>query len=263
LRAVRRARRPKTEQTTLDPALLKHSAGYALFLDLDGTLIDIALTPDGVVAPPGLAKLLARLSAALEGALAIITGRPVCDVDRLLQPLELVTAGVHGAQLRTAVKGPVVETAERLDPALVAAVQDLAAIDPGIIVEPKGVSIAVHYRLAAAAGPQIVARLREILEAAPQRAELCLGRKVVEVVPQYVSKGGALKTIMSLPKFHGRAPIMIGDDATDESALRAAEQAGGLGLRVRGEHFSDMATDFESPAHVRAWLAGFADSVMV
>lgn len=247
--------------SAVTPPFSESLARSALFLDVDGTLIDIAPTPDRVVVPKDLVPTLARLSQRLGGALAILTGRPAADVDRFLSPLKPILAGVHGAQMRVAPDGDIVEIAEPLDSPVVAAVRELAGLHPGVIVEPKGASIAVHYRLAGAVGPELEKALRRILAATPDHAELCVGRKVVEIVPRRVSKGGALSALMQHPPFAGRRPIMIGDDASDRSAFEAAERLGGLGLRVAGECFAREEADFESPSRVRAWLAALTEEL--
>jgi trehalose 6-phosphate phosphatase len=232
---------------------------YALFLDLDGTIIDIAATPDGVSVPPELVPLLARLYSGLRGALGIITGRSVADTNRLLVPLKLIVAGVHGAELCTVPNGEVRLAAGPLDPLVIDAVHKLSNIAAGVVVEPKVYSIAVHYRMAPTAGPQIEAALRRILEDSPDHLILSPGRRVIEVVPKHVSKGAALEALLSLAAFRGRRPIMVGDDVPDESAFTAAVRHGGVGLRVEGEHFRGEAADFEGPAHVRTWLAATAE----
>jgi len=234
---------------------LEDPQNCALFLDVDGTLIDISSTPDGVVVPPDLVPLLSRLSAGLHGALAIVTGRPVSDIDRFLAPLKLVVAGVHGAELRAEANGEVQLTAKPLEQSLIDAVSSLGRIAPGVMIEPKGSSIAVHYRLAPKSGPQIETALQDILQSGPPHLIVCKGRKVFEVVPRQVSKGSALETILALPKFRGRRPVMIGDDVSDQSALDAAIRLNGVAMRVSGEHFCPEVSDFDSPAHVRTWLS--------
>jgi trehalose 6-phosphate phosphatase len=233
---------------------------WAVFLDLDGTLIDIAPSPCLVSIPSDLAPLLARLRTGLGGALAIVTGRPIGDVDRFLGPLCPITAGVHGAQLRTERDGRVLLTVGAMDPEMAAAVSRLSDLAPGIIVEPKVYSIAVHYRLAPTVEPRLTAALKGIVAGSPDHFILCPGRYVVEVVPRHVSKGAALEALLGLPVFKGRRPIMIGDDVPDESALEAAVRHGGMGLRVAGEHFRDQA-DFTNPSDVRTWLAALADKL--
>jgi trehalose 6-phosphate phosphatase len=240
--------------------LIENPSGFALFLDLDGTLIDIAAAPDQVVIPADLVPLLYRLSTGLGGALAIVTGRPVADIDRFLNPLRLVAAGVHGAELRLERNGEVLLCVGPMDPHVEAAVRSLGKLVPGVIIESKVYSIAVHYRLAPAAEPQIEAALKGIVAGSPDHFILCPGRCVIEVVPRQVSKGAALQAILALPAFKGRLPIMVGDDVPDESALAAAAFCGGKGLRVAGEHFNGKA-DFTGPADVRAWLATMADAL--
>jgi trehalose 6-phosphate phosphatase len=234
----------------------------ALFLDFDGTLIDIAPAPDLVHVPAALGPLLARLFAGLDGAVAVISGRPIADLDRFLDPLRLPAAGVHGAQLRASGDAEVLLTVGRMDPTVVAAVDRLGGLHPGVVVEPKVHSIAVHYRQAAAVEPQIAAALTRIVADSPDHFILCPGRCVIEVVPRHVSKGAALEAFLALPPFKGRRPIMVGDDIPDESALLAAARHGGSGLRVAGEHFGGQA-DFKGPHEVRAWLAAIASRLPV
>jgi trehalose 6-phosphate phosphatase len=239
---------------------MKHAntATCALFLDLDGTLIDIAPTPDSVIIPDGLVRLLDDLTRCLDGALAIITGRPISDIASFLAPLAPVAAGTHGAELRMVSQGDVVLRAEPIDSAVVEAVRRLAEAEPGIIVEMKRASIAVHHRQVPAAGSRLEAALQRILDDGPDHLILCRGRKVLEIVPRHISKGAALDTLMCLPVFHGRRPIMIGDDFSDQSAFDAAHRLGGLGLRVAGECFAREVAEFEGPAQVRSWLSALA-----
>jgi trehalose 6-phosphate phosphatase len=233
----------------------------ALFLDLDGTLIDIAATPAGVSTPEGLAELLDRLTRDLGGALAILTGRPIDDVDRLLAPMVPVAAGVHGAELRPLPHGEIVCKAEPIDDEIVQAVRRLASEHSGTIVETKRASVALHYRQAPALVSQLEAALMRILAEAPDHLILARSRQVLEIVPRDVSKGAALETIMELPAFAGRRPIMIGDDIPDLSALEAAGRLGGRGLKVAGEQFSRTEAEFSGPAEVRAWLMSLAEKL--
>ena len=236
---------------------IEDPASYALFLDLDGTLIDIASEPHLVTIPPDLVPLLSRVSACLDGALAIVSGRTIKEIDHFLYPLRPVVAGVHGAEMRTEVDGDVLLTVGPLDPAVEAAVSRLSALAPGVLIEHKIHTIAVHFRLAPEAEPGIEAELKQIVAGSPDHFILAPGRCVIEVVPRHVSKGAALEAFMGLQTFKGRVPIMIGDDLPDETALEAAERLGGRGLRVAGEHFNQGA-DFNGPAEVRAWLASVA-----
>lgn len=236
----------------IQPATL---AKIALFLDLDGTLIDIAATPDDVIVPDGLVSLLDALTHRLHGALAIVTGRPIADVDRFLAPLAPVAAGIHGAEIRAAPDGVTQCKAEPINAAVIEAVLRLCEREPGTIVEVKSASIAVHYRATPLAEPRIEAGLLRILDAGPDHLILCAGRKVLEIVPRHVSKGAALQALLELPAFRGRRPIMIGDDVSDRSAIETADRLGGSGLRVAGGVFGPLEAAFAGPADVRAWLA--------
>ena len=236
---------------------IEDPASTAFFLDLDGTLVDIASEPQLVTIPPDLPPLLSRLSERLGGALAIISGRTIKEVDHFLHPLRLPVAGVHGAEMRNEVDGEVLLTVGPLDPEVEAAVNRLSALGPGVLIENKVHTIAVHFRLAPSAEPEIEAELRKIVAGTADHFILAPGRCVIEVVPRHVAKGTALEAFMATRAFQGRRPIMIGDDLPDESALAAAERLGGRGLRVAGEHFREGA-DLNGPAEVRAWLEQIA-----
>lgn len=229
----------------------------ALFLDFDGTLVDIAPTPDAVVVPPELPELLRRLEAALGGALAIVSGRRIADIDRFLAPLRLVVAGGHGAEYRTGPDAIARPTAPPIDAGLVAEVVALARRTPGLLIEPKEATLAVHYRGIPESAAAVEAALRQILDDGPDHLELSHGRRVFEICPRQISKGSAVDLLCTLPDFRGRRAIMIGDDFTDESAFAAVERTGGRGLRVAGETFARAIADFADPSAVRRWLWTF------
>ena len=168
-------------------SVLEDLSGWAV-LCLDGTLIDIASAPDKILIPADLVPLLARLSSGLKGALAIVTGRTIVEINRFLDPLRLVMAGVHGAQLRTHVNGEELLTVGPIDPLVASAVHSLSTLAPGIVVEAKVYSIAVHYGLAPSCEPQIEAALKSIVAGSPDHFILCPGRCVIEVVPRHVSR---------------------------------------------------------------------------
>jgi trehalose 6-phosphate phosphatase len=234
--------------------VLADPAQWALFLDIDGTLIDVAATPDAAIVPRGLAQLLGRVAQGLGGALALSTGRRVAAADRLLSPLKLVTSGVHGTELRSEARGEVTTLAPPVPSRLVQAVSEVTQLATGILVEQKGAGLAVHYRNNPAAGGALAIELGFIVERW-DTYELRPGRKVLEIVPRAYSKGTALAWLMQRPPFQGRRPVMIGDDHGDEAALLAAEELGGVGLKVAGEHFVATVADFKGTADVRAWLA--------
>lgn len=230
----------------------------ALFLDFDGTLVDVAGTPDRVAVPPDLVAMLGRLAVELDGALAVVTGRRLADIDRLLDPLRLAGAGSHGAEMRRVAGGEVRFETAPLDPRLRLEIMALAALGDGVIVEAKHSAMAVHYRLAPGAEAAIEAALDAILAGRDSHWILRRGRRVFEIIPAEVSKGVALAILARLPQFAGRRPVMIGDDLADEGAFLAAGRLGGMGLRVAGEHFPSGAADFAGPAAVRRWLQAAA-----
>jgi trehalose 6-phosphate phosphatase len=229
-------------------------ARFALFLDVDGTLLDIAATPNEVVVPSQLAPLLARISKGLDGALAVLSGRQLAEIDTILAPLMLVGAGVHGAELRTAPGAPIVRVAMSLPGSLVDHALDIANDMPGIIAESKGPGLALHYRKSPELQPVLEARLRLLLSRYADELVLCPGRKLFEIIPAGHSKGTALETLLKLPAFAERLPVMIGDDVGDVPALSAAQRLGGFGLRVAGEQFPPSAADLHGPASVLEWL---------
>lgn len=230
----------------------------ALFLDVDGTLLELAPTPQDVKVPEGLIALLQRLFVGLDGAVAIVTGRLISDIDFILSPVRLTAAGVHGAEMRNDPNRDIERVGAELPDAIVKAVRKLAHSIPGVIAEPKGTGLALHYRLAPMAEGEILAALRHALERHSGAFEVVPGKKVFEVVPAGLSKGTALIRLSELPQFRGRVPIMIGDDIGDVPAFAAAEALDGFGLRVAGEQFAASEADFAGPRAVMDWLETFA-----
>jgi trehalose 6-phosphate phosphatase len=237
--------------------LLTAPAAVALYLDIDGTLLDVALTPSTVHVPADLSDLLGAISTRLSGALAIVTGRPIVEADHLLKPLKFAAAGVHGAEMRTSAAGNVVSLTPSFSPELISDIKSIAKSRRGIVVEDKVAGIALHYRIV----PELHASLLHALEALsprhPGQFMVCGGRKVVEILPIGFSKGRALRQLAALPNFSNRVPVMIGDDIADLDAFRAAEEMGGYGLKVAGENFSEAEAAFRSPTEVLGWLRSF------
>ena len=236
---------------------LPHRAeGWAFFLDFDGTLVEIAAAPDAVVVPGDLPALLTRLAAGADGALAVVSGRTIEALDRLLAPAQLAAAGVHGAELRLpdgerwAAGAPDMTRARRL-------LLDFAGEHPGVLAEDKGVAVALHYRRA----PDLAAAAIAAAEAAARDSHGALsvqhGRMVVEVRPAGADKGRALAAFMTHTPFDGRRPIAIGDDLTDEAMFAAARTLGGIAARVGPENEPTAASlHIADPASLRGWLAG-------
>jgi trehalose 6-phosphate phosphatase len=237
--------------------LLAAQRPVALFLDLDGTLLDVALTPSTVHVPPDLSELLGTISARLSGALAIVTGRTIREADRLLDPLKFAAAGVHGAEMRTSASGRIELQTPSFSPPLTADVRSLVEQIPGIVMEDKGAGIALHYRLAPERHNSLLFALETLVPKYPAQFIVCEGRKVVEILPVGFSKGRALRQLAVLSGFAGRIPIMVGDDIADVDAFRAAEDMGGIGLKVAGENFTDTEASFSGPGEVLDWLRLF------
>jgi trehalose 6-phosphate phosphatase len=248
---------PRTGSASRLERVSADAAECALFIDIDGTLLDMAPSPDQVMVPPGLVQTLSRLTKNFGGAIALITGRRVADADRFFAPLRLVTSGVHGTEARTQAGGNIAMLAPPAPAGLLQAVKEMARLSPGILVEVKGAGIAVHYRHA----PKMRATIELELERIAGQwddFDLRSGRKVLDLIPKCCSKGTGLKSLMRLPAFHNRRPVMIGDDHGDEPAMLEAQRLGGIGLRVAGEHFRRKSADFDSAASVRRWLAALA-----
>lgn len=224
----------------------------ALFLDFDGTLADIAPTPDAVKVPGGLVSTLAALHQQLGGALAIVTGRPIADVDHFLYPLQLPTAGEHGAQYRLADGSrPSIDQPPLHD--AVEAMTSLAQTYAGLLVEHKPHSVALHYRHAPELEGLCRASMQKVV-AGRSGVELLYGKCVVEVKPAGIHKGQAITFFMSTAPFAGRVPIFAGDDVTDEYGFTAVQQLGGRGIKI-GEGASEALHRCLSAAALRGWLA--------
>lgn len=223
----------------------------ALFLDFDGTLADIAPRPEAVVVPRELIGTLHELAQALDGALAIVSGRPLADLDRLLAPLELPLAAEHGALRRVA--GGRLTEAEPPDLAEVTrAAEGLISLYPQLLMERKTSSVALHYRQRPELADECLAVMAEACDRTPG-AELLHGKCVVEVKPLGVDKGHAIACFMKEAPFAGRQPWFAGDDVTDESGFAWVRQAGGQTLKVgAGESLAQYR--LKSPAQLRRWL---------
>jgi trehalose 6-phosphate phosphatase len=234
---------------------------WALFLDIDGTLLDIAARPDAVFVPDGVVSLLAALNRSLDGAVALVSGRAIERIDAFFAPLILSAAGQHGAEIRIgngAIK--TFETPNGGAAELLPSIQAFASTRPGILVEYKGMTIAIHYR----AAPQYGAELEKFLDEATagQRAklEIMRGHLVFDIKPRGVGKGTAVDRFMRTPSFAGRIPVFLGDDRTDEDGFAAANRLGGFGVKVGGQGPTAAAWRMENPEEVRSWLAGFAQA---
>jgi trehalose 6-phosphate phosphatase len=218
----------------------------ALLLDMDGTLIDLAATPDAVIVPAGLPDTLATLRDALGGALAIVTGRPIETVDRLLGNAPGAVAGEHGGAIRHRAGAPIERPDLPAPPrAWLDTAESLVRRYPGALLERKARGFALHYRQAPEARDIFRAALQSLIDADPA-FDLHPAHMLWEIRPHGADKGGAVATLMRHAPFAGRLPIFIGDDVTDEDGMREARKHGGAGYRVDAV--------FRDPDGVRAWL---------
>jgi trehalose 6-phosphate phosphatase len=208
----------------------------ALFLDLDGTLIEIAPRPGDVVAPPTLLSLLESLHAKTKGALAVVSGRPIAGIDQVLAPLHLPAAGTHGAELRDAAGGSVQMVGEampgNLRDRLSAIVKELQSQWHGVSIEDKTSTLAIHYRLAPEAEPALRTALDGL--SLPAGWQVLAGHCVYEIRARDRHKGAAVKTLCKAAAFAGKQPIFVGDDRTDLDGIAAAISLGGHGIAVGG-----------------------------
>lgn len=239
------------------------ASAHALFLDLDGTLLDIAAQPDAVVVDAALRESLVRVKDLLHGALAIISGRPVREIDSLLNLDLAAVAGLHGTHVRDADRRLRVAVApsERLDP-LRRRAGEISASLPGVSFEDKDVAIALHYRAAPEAESEVQLRAAELRALAGEDFELQQGNHVVEIKPKACNKGTALSILMQSAPFAGRIPWMVGDDFTDEHAFEAVNAAGGISVVVGSRRPTLAAYAFSSPHEVRSWLAKLGGTPM-
>ena len=230
-------------------------ADWAYFLDLDGTLIEIAATPEAVRIDGALRALLAQLQARCGGALALVTGRALGFVDARLQLPQLCIAAQHGLERRDARGRMLVHPAPR------AAKQEIAqALAPvlerhaGLLLEDKGLTLALHYRGA----PQLAAYAQRLMARLAQSAdaglELQRGKFVAEIKPAGVDKGSAVTDYLTQPPFHGRPPVYVGDDLTDERGFAAVNKRGGISIKVGGGR-SCAQFRLADAAAVRSWLS--------
>ena len=234
---------PKPEQT-------------ALFLDVDGTMIEFAVSPSEVIVPITLVDAIAKIEHALGGALAVVSGRTTADLDRLFRPLKLRASGVHGAEMRYDPSSAITTaaTATVMPIRLWNSLRDLLREFPDASAENKRFSFAVNYRAAPSLGPRLLEALQRFAA-----AESVVQLNVIEANLAFDIKGGvfnkgaAIDQFLARPPFAGRAPIFIGDDWTDESGFAAVERAGGVAYSV-GTERPNVSGVFSNPAMVREWL---------
>jgi trehalose 6-phosphate phosphatase len=245
-------------------SLVPHLNETALLLDIDGTLLDLAPTPREVWVPPGLAKTLNRLLARTSGALALVSGRSLNDIDLIFAPEQYPVVGGHGAEMRLATDSEAVAAhAPPMDKELKLRLAAIAKLSPGILLEDKGYSLALHYRLAPHAEKAIyeaVSLIRADLPNAP--IEVLPGKSVCEIKHSGFNKASGVIELMKHEPFKGRRPLFIGDDVTDETVFAIMPDMNGLAFSV-GRRARGVAGHFDEPSDVRAFLAHLLDDEAV
>lgn len=251
-----------SSETTLSD-ILEEFDRWALFLDIDGTLIDLAPTPDAVVVPAGLPVTLDAVSKKLGGALALVTGRALPYADTLFSPKTFPIAGLHGAERRTfdgiVDRVTVTPAFEALKARLVA---DTAGWS-GVLIEDKGAAVGAHYRQAPERHAELDAMMERAAAEIGDNFTLQRGKMVIEIRPARASKGEAVRAFLTETPFTGRLPVTIGDDLTDEAMFRTANSLGGISVRVGGPDLADGTTSqasrfLTSADELRNILAGLA-----
>lgn len=228
----------------------------ALFFDVDGTLLEIAPRPDAVHVPPELIATIHRISPFVDGAIALVSGRALADLDALFAPLELAAVGVHGAEIRTA------RGVEHRADALVGLLNDARSVLrqrlaswPGCLLEDKRYALTVHYRDAPRFGAEIERTLRDAAASIGEsRFTVLPGKCVYELKPLSLTKASGLAALLEVPPFAGRRPIFLGDDVTDESGFEYVNARGGLSIRI-GPGPTQAQYRIATVQDVRAWLA--------
>src|ERR1700744_993150 len=241
-------------------SLVPHLNECAILLDIDGTLIDLAPTPREVWVPPGLARTLAGLLARTSGALALVSGRSLNDIDLIFAPDQFPAVGGHGAEVGGRGEGGAVAAhAPPMDKELKRRLAAIAKLSPGILLEDKGYSLALHYRLAPHAEKAIyeaVSLIRADLPNAP--IEILPGKSVCEIKHSGFNKASGVRELMKHEPFRGRRPLFIGDDVTDETVFAIMPDMNGLAFSV-GRRAQGVAGHFDEPSDVRAFLAHLLD----
>ena len=230
-----------------------------LFLDFDGTLVEIAETPDAVRVSETLRQLLRDLSARMDGRVAIISGRSVAEIGALLDPVALTVAGSHGLEIAAAGQAPIMpERTAGIDAAL-AALHDFAATRPGVLVEDKPFGVGLHYRQA----PGEEASARDLAAQLADRHDLHLqlGKMVAELRLAGADKGSALQSLMMEPGRGATRPVFMGDDVTDEAAFAAACELNGAGILIGPARETRALYRLDDVSAALAWLRRGAEAL--
>ena len=248
------------ETVPVPRSLVSHLSETAILLDIDGTLLELMPTPREVWVPPGLSKTLNRLLARTNGALALVSGRSLNDIDLIFAPEQYPAVGGHGAEMRIDPDNESVDShAPPLDRELKRRLAAIAKLSPGILLEDKGYSLALHYRLAPHAEKAIYAAVSLIRADLPDAPiEVLPGKQVCEIKHSGFSKASGVRELMTHAPFKGRRPLFIGDDVTDETVFAIMPDLDGVAFSV-GRRARGVAGHFDAPSDVREFLAHLLD----
>jgi len=257
---IARADDDAPETVPVPASLIPHLSETAVLLDIDGTLLDLMPTPREVWVPPGLAKTLRRLLVKTNGALALVSGRSLNDIDLIFAPDVFPAVGGHGAEMRIDLDSESVAAhAPPMDRELKRRLAAIAKLSPGILLEDKGYSLALHYRLAPHAEKAIYAAVSLIRADLPNAPiEVLPGKCVCEIKHSGFTKASGVRELMTREPFKGRRPFFIGDDVTDETVFAIMPDMDGLAFSV-GRRAKGVAGHFDAPSDVREFLTHLLD----
>jgi len=233
---------------------LRPAPDWALFLDADGTILHLKETPDSVEASAHLLDILELISRCLNGAVALVSGRRIDDLDRIFVPHKLPTAGLHGLERRDATgfvnEFPEPQALETLRTPL----NDIARSNDGVHVEDKSHALAVHYRQAPHRAAEIQTLVEDLIRPLAHELHVIHGKMVSEIKPRHADKGSAIRDFMDESPFKGRLPVFIGDDTTDEDGFALVNQLHGYAVRVGDNESTAARYSVDNVDEVIAWL---------
>jgi trehalose 6-phosphate phosphatase len=228
---------------------------WAWFLDVDGTLLEIERHPDLVTADRSLLRLLKRLSRACDGAVALISGRSLDQLEAIFNPLTLAAGASHGLELRLP-DGAVRHAGGAIPEEVIDRLAAFTARRGGLLLERKPLSLSVHYRERPDLERDVVETMEKIHADMGSGLRLLRGKMVVEIAPAAANKGSAIRSFMEMPPFAGRRPVFVGDDVTDEDGFAVVNDLGGLSVRIGNSPETAARWHFAKISELRDWLHG-------
>jgi trehalose 6-phosphate phosphatase len=231
---------------------------WAWFLDVDGTLLEIESHPDLVTADTRLLFLLDSLSKAYDGAVALISGRSLEQLDDIFGSFKIAAAASHGLERRMP-DGTVELQARKIPARSVDRIMAFAERHRGLMVERKPFSIGIHYRNRPELEDAVIDAMEKIHAELDNGFRLMRGKMVVEILPEEADKGSAIRAFMSASPFKGRLPVFVGDDVTDEHGFAVINELGGMSIRVGNSAGSAAKWRLENVADLRTWLQSALD----